>query len=262
SRIPLVSAVGHETDTTLIDFAADRRAPTPSAAAEMAVPVRAELTAQVIDDARRLVATAFRHVEERRVRVDGLARGLPEPRRLLDEATQRLDDRAERLLNARAVYFERRQAALALIGQRLGGGLRHVVAEAAARFEGVAGRLRLRWIRGRLEEGRRRLKDHAERLRVAIDRAIADAGRRLEAAAGLLDGISYQRVLERGFALVRDAEGRAVKSVKDTRPGMAVALQFHDGAAAAVVAGKPASAKQRRRRAASKADGDPQGRLL
>src|SRR5690606_27898406 len=97
SGIPLISAVGHETDTTLIDFAADLRAPTPTAAAEMAVPVRGELIAQVMEDGVRLAAAARRIVLERRVRVEGLSRGLPNPRRMLEEASQRLDDWSERL---------------------------------------------------------------------------------------------------------------------------------------------------------------------
>src|SRR3984957_16692557 len=90
SRIPLISAVGHETDTTLIDFAADRRAPTPSAAAEMAVPVRLDLVADVRSLGGRLDAASIRLVEERRMRVEGLARGLPDPRTLLENAQQRL----------------------------------------------------------------------------------------------------------------------------------------------------------------------------
>ena len=78
SAIPLISAVGHETDTTLIDFAADRRAPTPTAAAEMAVPVRAELQAMVLDNTRRLVSGMLRMIDDCRVRLEGFARGLPD----------------------------------------------------------------------------------------------------------------------------------------------------------------------------------------
>src|SRR5215470_1316308 len=109
STIPLISAVGHETDTTLIDFAADRRAPTPTAAAEMAVPVRADLVAQTLDFGKRSIACLNRLTEEARLRLDGLARGLPRPAQLIAERIQTLDGCVERLLNARIVYFQRRR---------------------------------------------------------------------------------------------------------------------------------------------------------
>src|SRR5579871_1399374 len=97
SAIPLISAVGHETDTTLIDHASDRRAPTPTAAAEMAVPVRLDLVAEVAAKAARLSAGLSRLLAERRLRVTGLARGLPSPQDLIGNAAQRLDHGAERL---------------------------------------------------------------------------------------------------------------------------------------------------------------------
>ncbi len=110
SDIPLISAVGHETDTTLIDFASDRRAPTPTAAAEMAVPVRADLQAMVLDNARRLVTGMQRLMDDRRVRLEGFARGLPDLDSLLGTWNQRLDTAAERLVNAaRAVLRDREQ---------------------------------------------------------------------------------------------------------------------------------------------------------
>src|SRR5581483_10396152 len=97
SRIPLIAAVGHETDTTLIDHAADRRAPTPTAAAEMAVPVRADLLADLMRDGERLVSCISRMLDERRTRIEGLGRGLGDPQRLLEEKRQRLGDWSDRL---------------------------------------------------------------------------------------------------------------------------------------------------------------------
>src|SRR6185312_9808727 len=97
SAIPLISAVGHETDTTLIDHASDRRAPTPTAAAEMAVPVRLDLIAEIQAKALRLATSLSRWLAERRNHVAGLGRGLPDPAGLIGNAAQRLDDRAERL---------------------------------------------------------------------------------------------------------------------------------------------------------------------
>ena len=113
SLIPLISAVGHETDTTLIDYAADRRAPTPTAAAEMAVPVRAELLADVMQDGARLARAMARLTDEARLRLEGLGRGLPRPAQLIAERIQTLDGCVERLLHARIGYFQRRQELLA-----------------------------------------------------------------------------------------------------------------------------------------------------
>ncbi|HEY3145996.1 MAG TPA: exodeoxyribonuclease VII large subunit, partial [Dongiaceae bacterium] len=96
STIPLISAVGHETDTTLIDFASDRRAPTPTAAAEMAVPVRADLIAEVTQCGQRLARAAARKIAEHRLMVEGLGRGLPDPVRLIQDKIQQLDHWIER----------------------------------------------------------------------------------------------------------------------------------------------------------------------
>src|SRR5213079_106926 len=97
SAIPLISAVGHETDTTLIDHASDRRAPTPTAAAEIAVPVRLDLIGEINTKTARLTGGLSRLFTSHRQNLAGLARGLPDPQDLLGAATQRLDDRTERL---------------------------------------------------------------------------------------------------------------------------------------------------------------------
>src|SRR6188768_3737393 len=112
STIPLISAVGHETDTTLIDFASDRRAPTPTAAAEMAVPVRADLVTQTLDFGKRTIACMNRVLREATLAVTGLARGLGDPLRLIEERQQRLDVSGERLALATRGLVERRAHAL------------------------------------------------------------------------------------------------------------------------------------------------------
>src|SRR5436189_5538424 len=141
SAIPLISAVGHETDTTLIDHASDRRAPTPTAAAEMAVPVRLDLVADLAGKSGRLAGGLSRLFSERRLRLGGLARGLPDPQDLLGAAAQRLDDRSERLRLALGHRFRaaRQRLDLASAGLRPAA-LAADIARAGERFGDVARR--------------------------------------------------------------------------------------------------------------------------
>ena len=113
SDIPLISAVGHETDTTLIDFASDVRASTPTAAAEMAVPVHHELQTQIADDGVRLRTSATRWLQDLNLRLEGLARGLPDPRGALEDRSQRLDEWEERLRNSLGAGLRSRRQNLA-----------------------------------------------------------------------------------------------------------------------------------------------------
>ena len=119
SGIPLISAVGHETDTTLIDFASDRRAPTPTAAAEMAVPVRGELLGEIGENGLRLARAAQRLIAEQRMRLEGLARGLIHPARLLEDMAQRLDSWTERLGQSVRGFFSARAELVSRAGARL-----------------------------------------------------------------------------------------------------------------------------------------------
>ena len=243
SEIPLISAVGHETDTTLIDFAADRRAPTPSAAAEIAVPVRAELIAQVLDAERRVAAAGARMLEDRRVLVEGLGRGLPDPVRLIEEKSQRLDDRIERLANAAANLFARR---------------RGLVAELAAALPHP--RRQLSFATERLDVERGRF------LRACREpRALLDAKGALEALGRVLESLSYQKVLERGFAVVHGPGGLITRAAQVT-PGLALDIEFaNQEHAAAVGAGGGATAalKPRKKKPAKPPrDDEPQGSLL
>ena len=237
SVIPLISAVGHETDTTLIDFAADRRAPTPSAAAEMAVPVRIELLAQVLDDGSRLASAVNRLLRELRTRLEGGGRGLPNLGRLVESFLQRLDDWSERLVKGLGTNLESRRATLGRLVARIP----HPRAE-------------LRHARSQI--------DHVTRaLEPAVRSRLRDGRNRLEHTAELLRSTSYQRVLERGFVLVRDAAGGPVVARRGLEPGMDLTLSFRDGDAGVTVMNggprKPSKGGTRKRPA-----GDDQGSLL
>jgi exodeoxyribonuclease VII large subunit len=283
SRIPLIAAVGHETDVTLIDFAADKRAPTPTAAAEMAVPVRAELMTRIDTLARRGFACWSRGQERRRTELRGLARALPGPDRLLGERRQRLDLAAARLsrglrANAQAHHhrFARADAKLSAHSPRA------QVARTRQHLDQLLGRLHACRRRG-LDRAEERFRHAGERLRAAAranrdsylartarDRAMLNAlyGRlapamdlfldrrwsATERASELLAAFSYHGVLARGFALVRDAGGAPVRSAAKVSPGAVLDVQFSDGRVGVMATGgvrpaaPPSPGRYRRRR--------------
>ena len=254
SDIPLISAVGHETDVTLIDLAADRRAPTPTAAAEMAVPVRADLMERTQTLEHRLGASLRRLIAERRARVEGLGRGLPAARDRLTNAGQRLDDWSERLgRGVRGRLARERQAVARLRPLRP----RQVLALKRQQLAHASGRLAAGHPAARIERERRGMDLLAVRLRHAGRAALGERAARIETAARLLESFSYRGVLARGFAVVRDRRERPVTSAAVVKPDAALSLEFHDGRAAARAAGRPKSPK-----AGRDEDGSGQGSLL
>jgi len=239
SEIPLISAVGHETDTTLIDFASDKRAPTPTAAAEMAVPVRGELLALIMDDGTRMISAINRRLLEYRTQLESSARGLPNLGRLLDDATQRLDDWSERLGNALTTGMSAKQAELG----RIGGQLRqpdHLLRQGQDRLNGE--------IRALEQAGRTILKEKsADFLRLS----------------GLLESYSYERVLDRGFALVRDCADKPVTHAAQISAGDQVDVTFSDGARQMLVTGgEGMKSKPKSKKPKAAGPDDKQGSLL
>jgi len=207
SDIPLISAVGHETDTTLVDYASDLRAPTPTGAAEMAVPVREDLAYTVADLGRRLAGLKAGMVRDRRDRLAGLARGLPSPKELLGLAAQRFDELSDRL--PRGLMNVTQQKTIIL--NRLIGGLSPSRLSQAAAFQ------------------QKRLQATASRLIPSYERRVADLSVRLENTGRVLDSLSFERVLERGFALVEDAKGTPVSKASQLAAGEKVQARFMDG---------------------------------
>lgn len=241
--IPLISAVGHETDTTLIDFVSDRRAPTPTAAAEMATPVLAELRGLVSDYDRRLSRCAGRVVEERRTRLQAAARGLPRPNDLLALAQQRFDIAAGRLDAALARNTSVHAQDLLKVTARLS-------PEALAR-QRQAKAERLSDLSRRLDLAARRAPERAAqhaRLPALWDRLNAVARRRLDREADRLAGLDKlrqslnpERPLELGFALVRKMDGTLARSAADLAAGERVNLKFKHGERDAVIDGEGAT---------------------
>ena len=282
SEIPLISAVGHETDTTLIDLAADHRTPTPTAAAELAVPVRAELMARTSDLGTRLSSAVERGLKERRQAVEGLSRGLPDPLTLLGQASLRLDELAERLPHGLRSRTDRARATLAEAAARLGTPKR-LLSDASLRlqgpanqldqlfrteirqrrrdFSGVAARLTLDELATRLPRHLTVLEDLTLRSNHAFQNRLTKATDRLRNAGSLLTSYSYQGVLARGFALVRDEDGKPITSAANAAKKTLIDLEFTDGRTHAMITAERPAKPKRATKNPKSGDGD-QGQLL
>jgi len=258
SMIPLISAVGHETDITLIDFAADKRAPTPTAAAEMAVPVRSELFVEVTALARRTMVCWQRSQEARRNELRAAARALPGaaellaiPRQRLDSATGALPRGLKANTNAHHRRFSQASAGLTLkvlrgqvaqarqrltvSGERIRLSTRALLRHRRDRFAGLEVRLKASKLANAQAQRNviARDRERAQRLAERARRALLTAMQRLEARVAhsgqLLSALSYRGVLARGFALVRDAHGHALRAAASVGPNAHLTIEFADG---------------------------------
>lgn len=217
SAIPVISAVGHETDTTLCDFAADLRAPTPTAAAEMAVPVRLDLKERLGQHGLRMDGSIRRLLQRSVERLEAQRRLLPKPADLAAPWQQRADELAERLRR----------------------GLQRRADGARIAFAGSATRLSPALLRRRLSLGQDRLV--ALRLPQAqLAARLKDAQGRLESLGRLADSLHPEAPLKRGFARVSDAEGRTIMAVDAAKAAGQVSIRFADGSVDAAIGGSPA----------------------
>ena len=220
ARIPIISAVGHETDTTVIDFVSDRRAPTPTGAAEMATPVLAELQWGLSDLETRLLRSGARLLEDRRTRLRAASRGLPvRPEDLLALPQQRLD----------------------LASSRLGSALQRNVAVHEKRLAVLSGRMSPRLLDRAIERRGDRLNAFADRFAPAMQRQLDRDQNRLNALSRALLTLDPKRP-KPGFARIEDETGKMIASATGLRSGQLVQIVFGDGAKGAVIDGEPNAA--------------------
>jgi len=206
SAIPLISAVGHETDTTLIDFASDLRAPTPTGAAEKAVPVRAELIQRTQTLDARLKGALVRGLENRKTLLRAASARLPRLEALLQIPQQRFDRASERLTFA----------------------LQANTRAAQAKLDRVAARLRPEALLRDVSRRGERTQALVQRMKLAMERRVETQSRRLDAAGRMLESLSHKSVLQRGFALVQKSDGALAKA-NDLSAGDRVRITFADG---------------------------------
>ncbi|MGH1466312.1 MAG: exodeoxyribonuclease VII large subunit [Cognatishimia sp.] len=229
SEIPLISAVGHETDTTLIDFASDKRAPTPTAAAELAVPVRLELLSWVDEQTARLTRALTSGVTQRGQRLRDLSRALPRADTLLEGPTQRLDRTGEKLpVVLRAMVDKRRLALTETAASLRPANLQRAVAAKRESLGRRADRLSIRPIRRDLEQKQKNLQALVQRFEGAAKTQTKTWGDRLDALERLRKTLGYEATLERGYAVVWDGD-KVVKSTKAAAKAKSLDIQFADG---------------------------------
>jgi exodeoxyribonuclease VII large subunit len=273
SAIPLISAVGHETDWTLLDHVADRRAPTPTGAAEIAVPVRVDLAATLASHAGRLAAGLRRLKERKRGELAGAARALPSRDRLLSVPRQRVDAAAQALGRAAERQIEQRRNRLAELAHKMAGHSPAVLLATSRQRLKEAARQLPRCHAAGLKLRRTALGHVTRRLTVAfgallrahrdanvlarakvqslgarqeqcVRKSLAARRARLEGLGQLLESVGYRRVLARGYALVHDAAGRPLHAAAEITTGQTLMIEFADGRIGAIAG---SSAKPRRR---------------
>lgn len=203
--IPTISAIGHETDTTLADYAADLRAPTPTGAAEMAVPRRVDLLYTVREFEQRMAAGLDRILQERGTRAENLAARLGDPSRMLEVKRQRLD----------------------IAAHRLDAGLSRKRSNDYERFNRIASRLQKPSHLAALR--RQHLQNSAERMHSAAARLLPPRQEQLKAVTRMLESLSTERVLERGYTLVETSDGQIVTQPETLKSKDALNIRFAGG---------------------------------
>ena len=205
SSIPLISAIGHETDFTLLDFVADLRAPTPTAAAEMAVPVLSGISAQIKATLNRAEYALTKFFEARKNKLLMLQKSLPNYETILNNFIQKLDDLSIRFINSKTRCFELRYNRANTLG------------------------LRLKHPKDIIKLAQQKLIQTSTRLDRASKTYYEKHQQQLNLASSLLNSYSYKKTLKRGFAIIVNKDNNALTSATQAKPGDKLAAEFHDG---------------------------------
>lgn len=236
STIPLISAIGHETDTTLIDFASDQRAPTPTGAAEMAVPVRTQLQEHVASLAGRLMRSLVRGLERHKIELRAASAKFPRAETLFAIPRQRMDLIEARFApSLRALMSAKTQRLVAISGRLRPEVLANDVARRAQAMTSLGDRLIAAKKRATLGAQEKLMRDQRTvdqafaRLKVAVAISLQQRQQTLDAKGNLLEALSYKSTLSRGFAVVRNDKGSLVRDAKSIKGGALLTLTFHDG---------------------------------
>jgi exodeoxyribonuclease VII large subunit len=237
STIPLISAVGHETDWTLIDQAADFRAPTPTAAAEKAVPVKADLEAYLADLSARLRGASVRYLDNKRSQARATARAMPSLDNLLAVPRQIFDDRSGRLRRS----LERR------------------VEIAASSNRAIGGKLSPHLLANSVNHAQQREANLRQRFTSAFGRQRERRSDRLDRTLRLYASLNYKSVLARGFAVVRDESNAPISDLASQVAGSTVQIETQSITRDAVLGGTAATPKPRAKKPARKPPSKPAG---
>ena len=202
SAIPIISAVGHETDTTLIDYASDLRAPTPTGAAEKAVPVRIDLLAQVLDDEKRLINGVNRLLSENKHKIETLSAKLGKPEQILEIRAQTIDR----------------------CGDKLDHVIKNLVNISTQKLSKIStSRLNPAQL---VENKRIKLSGFVERLNNVGSTITKDKEKRLELNNQKLELLSFENVLNRGYVVVWDKNGKPITNGNSIKQDQIIKLQF------------------------------------
>lgn len=207
SDIPIISAVGHETDTTLCDYAADLRAPTPTGAAEMAVPVRRELWVQIQNQHHRMQAGLTRYITHCETKIESLGRGLGDPQRLFGNLQQRCDH----------------------IGDRLEQSLHHWLESKQSKLREYDAKLSPHMLIQKTQMAQQNLEQYQDRLSQSAKRSIETEQQKLQHLGAMMQSLSHENVLKRGFSLIRDENGTLISNAQQGDKDQKITIEFGDG---------------------------------